>query len=130
MIVKVRVPLGIVLLAVCGCADPQLVPWDQPVPWKVDLALPPPPAPLPPPTPTQFATETFRLAGATEQAPTAPDGPTSTPTPRSPDRPAPDTPAVGLNLNDPKAAKDPTFKLRGRIEADSVTVSQSEKDKA
>src|SRR3954469_16610921 len=101
MTVRAHVPLGILTLAVCGCATPQLGPWDPPAPWKVDQARSPAPAPLsrptPPATTTEFAVEAVRLAGETEPAAAAPDIQCPAPSSRLPDGPAPDPGAVGLN---------------------------------
>jgi phosphate-selective porin OprO/OprP len=44
--------------------------------------------------------------------------------------PAVVAPPIGLKPAETKEPQDPSFKLRGRIEADSITVTQSPKDKA
>jgi phosphate-selective porin OprO and OprP len=133
MISRLHVPLGLAALAVCGCADPQLLPWDPPAPWKTDQALSPPPGTLPPPTlpatVTQFASEAVRPAAATDPLPAVPSS--TAPSPGvQPEASIPEPPVIGDNLNEAKTQKDPNFRLRGRVEADSVNVNQSEKNKA
>src|SRR5262245_10002329 len=130
---RAYIPLSIVTLTACGCATPHLVHWDAPVAWKFDQAISPPPATLPPPTPpaasAQFASEAVRPAGATG---TAPGGISSAPTAvvPAPVVSVPEPPVIGHKVDETKSAKDPDFKLRGRIEAGAITVNQSEKNKA
>jgi len=134
MVAKVYITLGVAALAVAGCATPQVVPWDPPVPWMTDQALTPPPATLPPPTPsateTQFASEEVRPASRSEPVPPAPGALVPVPVAAPSGLASSDPPAVGVKLDEAKAPKDPAFKLRGRVEADAITVNQSEKDKA
>jgi phosphate-selective porin OprO/OprP len=134
MMTRVRLALGIIVLTMSGCATPQLVQWEPPVPWKTNQALSPPPATLPQPIPStpvsQFATDMVRSAGATEAAPPLPSGPPPSVIGPATEAPNPDARAVDIKLDEAKASKDPTFKLRGRVEADAITVNQSEKDKA
>src|SRR5262249_26099840 len=128
VIAKMRIPVSIVTLFVCGCATPKVVYWDAPNPWKTDPGLSPPatlPPPVAPSSGTQFASDAVLPAGATDPIPAAPDPPVPQPT----EPPKSDAPAVGANLGETQPPKDPNFKLRGRIEADSITVSQSPKDK-
>jgi phosphate-selective porin OprO/OprP len=128
LIAKVQISIGIVMLVVCGCATPRVVPWDAPNPWKTDPGLSPPatlPPPISPSSGTQFASDVVLPAGATDPTPAAPAPPAPQPT----EPPKSDPPAVGANVSETQTSKDPNFKLRGRIEADSVTVNQSPKDK-
>jgi phosphate-selective porin OprO and OprP len=117
---KALIPLGIAALAIAGCASPRPVGGDPAAPWTTAR-------PLTAGAPTLFASDSGpRVASAgVESTPPTPAvgapaaGPTSEP------------PTVGLtNATETTKSTDPTFKLRGRIEADSVTVSQSPKDKA
>jgi phosphate-selective porin OprO/OprP len=122
------------VVAVGGCATPTVVPWDPPTPWKPDPALSPPPAPLPAitqPAAGLFAMDDVRPAVAAEPTPASPPPATiSAPAATAPEPPIGDMPPVGLTPTDTKDSKDPSFKLRGRVEADSVSVTQSPKDKA
>jgi len=128
--------VGICALAVCGCATPHPIPWDPPVPWQPDQALSLPPAKPAPVTTstsaTEFASECVIPASGRGPGSAPPAEPPALPTPaaRPADPPSPDPAPVGLNLQEAPAPKDPTIKLRGRIEADSDTVTQSPKDKA
>ena len=113
---RALIPLGIAALAIAGCASPRPVGGDPSAPWT--CARPPTPD-----APTLFASDSgLRVAWAgVESIPPTPavGAPTSEP------------PTVGLtDATERTKGTDPTFKLRGRIEADSVTVTQSPKDKA
>jgi phosphate-selective porin OprO and OprP len=131
-----------VTLAASGCATPTLIPWEPPAIWKPDQALSPPPLPAAPPVKvvdaTQFATEIVQQTEANAPA-------TVTPTPAQSASTIPPAASLAppttlpsstetllpdLNLDKATESKDPSFKLRGRVEADSVSVTQSPKDKA
>lgn len=140
----------ILLLAVTaaagGCATPNLVPWEPPSPWKTDQALStptartpatPPATPAPPTAPiaqplatSQFASETVTPAAATAQAAAEPANPSAVPP--APVTPPTIVPPVQVTTVDPEPAKEtsyPNIRLRGRIEPEFVTVSQSPKNK-
>lgn len=134
---RALVALGIAALALGGCATPHPVPCD---PSPSLAAANSPTSALPSvaqpttgiPTPTEFASDAGSPASPVVLAGTKPTvpGPAPAPADRPTDAATPEPPAVGLpQPKESKEDKGPTFKLRGRVEADSVTVSQSEKDK-
>jgi phosphate-selective porin OprO/OprP len=123
-----------------GCATPGVVPWEAPAPWKPNQTLSPqtaqppvtpPAAPTPQPAATlQFASDVANPAAAT--APVSPEATKPTaiaPAPVASPIAAQPVEGSGLESEPAKETSYPNIRLRGRIEPEMITVSQSQKSK-